>query len=773
MYRIGIAQARHPWRVVAVWALLLVVGGVFAMQLHDRLGGLSLTVPGTDADRADELVEEEFAEPITEQDMLVFSSDEYTATDEPFREIVDEAVAAVRDVDGVVSVIGPYQEGATGQISDDGHSAIVVIGLTGESEEHQDLVDDLRAVTDPLATSDVQIFLTGESPLFVDLLDAEQEGLNRAEMIGLPLALIVLVLAFGTLVAAGMPILLALVGVTVTLGLLGAASYAHTFDIMVESLAILLGLGVGIDYSLFVLTRFREQLARGDDRVAAAGMAVSTTGKAVLFSGITVALSLSGLYLVDNAVFTNLAIAASTTVAVMVAVALSLLPAVLGLVGARVDRLRVLPRRRERDPQRSGSGRSGWVRWAHGVMRRPVSAFVASVAVLGALAIPVFDLELGFDTNTGLEDRPSGQGLAILTDEFASGAMAPMSVVVHSPDGAFDNQDLGAVAALTEQIGDHPDVARTESLTGILNESVGTPTSQALERAAADPVAGEVLRPVVDLDGGMDTTVITVITQQPADAPETAGLVDDIRSVIGPDATAGTDLDVHVGGMSATVADLTDEVEAKQPWAIGLIVALSLLLLLVAFRSAVLPLKAAVMNILGVGASLGVLVAVVQHGVGADVIGFADIGFVQFFLPLMAFALLFGLSMDYEVLLVGRMREEWQRTGDNARAVADGLAHTARPITSAAAIMVVVFASFAAVPIAELQQLGLVLAVAILIDATLVRTVLVPATMRLLGGVNWWLPHWLGHVLPRVDLGEGRRDGSGEETAPREAAVRR
>lgn len=750
LYRIGAAQARHPWKVVAVWVLLVVVGSVFAVQLHDRLSGMSLSVPGSPSDRADTLVEEQFAEPITEQDVLVFTSDEYTATDAPFRTVVDDAAAAARDVDGVATVVDPYQSETSAQISDDGHTAIAVIGLTGDPDENQDLVDELRAVTDAAATTQVQTYLTGESPQLVDLLDAEQEGLSRAEMIGLPLALVVLLLAFGTVVAACIPVVLALAGVSVALGVLGVASQFHTFDILVESLAILLGIGVGIDYSLFVLTRFREQLARGSDRVSAVGTAVATTGKAVLFSGLTVAVALCGLLLVNNAVFVNAAIAASTTIAVMVAVALSLLPAVLGLAGDRVNRLRVLPRRRGSDDAPA----QGWVRWAHGVMRRPVSAFVLSVVALGALAVPVFDLELGFDTDTGLDDYPSGRGAAVLEEDFASGALAPITVVAHSPDGPFDDADLAAMASLSEEISAHPDVERTEALPDMLRTAVGEASAPALDQAASDPATRDVLGHVVDLDGGTDTTVMTVVSRYAVDAPQTADLVAEIRaaSATVPD----TDLNVHVGGMSATVADLTDEVEATQPWAIGLIVGLSLVLLLVAFRSVVLPVKAALMNILGVAASLGVLVAVVQHGVGADLIGLADVGFVQFFLPLLAFALLFGLSMDYEVLLVGRMREQWLRDGDNGRAVADGLAHTARPITSAAAIMVVVFASFVAVPIAEMQQLGLVLALAILLDATVVRTVLVPATMRLMGGVNWWLPRWLDRLLPRVDLGEGR-----------------
>ena len=447
-FRLGQTVARRRWVVVAVWAVLFAGSLALAPRFEANLTGPPLGVSGSESMRAQAIIDQRFDHPIAEQDLVVFESERLTAADSAYREVVEESLQAVRHLSGVIEVVGPFDPLAEDQISLDGHVAVAVVGLSGSNETRLALAPRLTGAAASAATADVRVYVTGQSPLIAELVDQERQDLVRAELLGLPGAALVMLIASGTFVAAGLPPLLALAGGVVTFGVLGAATGFGNFNIFVPNLATMIGLGVGIDYSLFVVTRCREELARGADPGAAAATAVATAGKTIFVSGAAVLLSLAGLLLVDAEIFRELAFGAMTAVAVMMAGALTLLPAVLALLGHRVDRLR-LPGRRPAAARVDSSG-DLWARWARTIMRHPGRWAVAAVLVLAVLASPIRRLELALDTSTdALGQRPAGTGREILERDFNEGRISPVQVVLVSRDGPLDDRDLDAVARLS------------------------------------------------------------------------------------------------------------------------------------------------------------------------------------------------------------------------------------------------------------------------------------------------------------------------------------
>jgi RND superfamily putative drug exporter len=695
-----------------------------------------------------------FPQAFAEQDLLVFHSDRLTVQDAPYQVVVQRATQALAGQPHVAAVVGPLDPTARAQVSADGHAALALVGLTGSDSARQTAAPALVRAAQAAGTPDVQVYLAGQSPLLADVTAQGNADIEAAEELGLPVAALVLLLAFGTLVAAGLPLVLAGAGLVVAFGTLGLAGQFVQFDITVQEIAMMLGLGVGIDYSLFLVTRFREELAAGAGIGPALGVTLATSGKTVFFSGLTVLISLAGLLLINSPVFAAIAIGSMITIAVLGLAALTLLPAVLALLGGRLNRL-ALPFLRQAvlhpDPDRGF-----WARWARGIMRHPALWAGLTTLVLLALAAPALTMRLGLDMGTGaLAGRPAGQALAILQRDFSPGALSPIQLVVAAPHRALTSADLDAVARLTAALEADPEVAGVDSITTALDQAAGSHGPAALAQLAARPDLAPALGYVVNLSAGSDTTLLAVIPCVAPDSPAAAQLVRRIRDRLVPQAAAPADLAIHVGGLTAQTTDIADETTRKTPWVIAAVLALSFGLLSLVFRSLVLALKAIVMNLLSLGAAFGLLVWVFQQGAGARLFGFTSSGTIQVYLPLFTFAIVFGLSMDYEVFLIGRMKEEWERSGSNAVAVTHGLQHTARIITSAAAIMVAVFIAFTFTKVLEGQQIGFALAVAILLDATLVRVLLVPATMRLLGHWNWWFPPLLDRVLPHIELGEG------------------
>ena len=525
--------------------------------------------------------------------------------------------------------------------------------------------------------------------------------------------MIILLVAFGSVLAAGLPIATALFGIGCGIAIVELVANVMNMPDFTTQAVLMIGIGVGIDYALFIVTRYREALAAGRDPESAVVLALDTAGRAVLFAGTTVVIALLGLLVLNTQTFRGVAVGTTIGVLTTMAAALTLLPALLGFVGRNVDKLRLPHRKEPKDPNQTF-----WYRWSRVVQRRPWPAFLIALVVLLVLALPVFGLRLGFgDAGNRPTSDTTRQAYDILSKGFGPGFNGPLLIVTETPDGAAD---------LAEAAGAHHDAERDAG-------------REVRDAAAAEP--------------GGDAAIMQVFPTTSPQDERTSDLVDRLRDDVIPD-TIGRrrTLDPAVGGLPAAVSDFSDYTFTMLPVVVGIVLLLSFLLLMVVFRSILVPLKAVVMNLLSVGVAYGLMVAVFQWGWGASLFGVGKEGPIEAWAPLMMFAVVFGLSMDYEVFLLTRIKEEYDRTGDNAPAVADGLAVTARVITAAAAIMVCVFGAFVLGPDRALKLFGFGMAVAVLVDATIVRLILVPATMELLGDRNWWMPKWLDRVLPVVHV---------------------
>jgi RND superfamily putative drug exporter len=537
---------------------------------------------------------------------------------------------------------------------------------------------------------------------------------GASETIGLLAAIVVMLLAFGSVVAMGLPILAALVGVGMGFGVLVALSHLLTVPTFGPDMMIMIGLGVGIDYALFVVTRYRQGLGEGLEPRNATIIALSTAGRAVLFAGATVVIALLGLFVVGLPFMDGLAAAAIVAVALVLAAALTLLPAIFGFAGTAIDRLHI-PGLLARPA--ATSGRGFWYRWSETVRQRPWICAASALAVLVVLAAPFFSMRLAFsDAGNDPASLTTRQAYDLLAEGFGPGFNGPLVVVANlrGPDAQAGVARLGA---------------RLSQVPGV---------------ASASPPA---------VNAARDAAVIVVYPTTAPQSAQTASLVRRLRDRVIPQETSGSGVTAFVGGETAAGVDTSAYLSGRLPWVIGMVVLLAFVLLVLVFRSIVIPVKAAVMNLLSMGAAYGVIVAVYQWGWLGGLFGGSRSGPIDPWIPLMMFTIVFGLSMDYEVFLLSRMREEWVRTGDNSAAVASGLATTARVITAAAAIMVCVFGSFViGDPLRILDVFGLGLAVAVLVDATVVRMVLVPAVMQVLGSANWWLPRWIERVAPNLAI---------------------
>jgi RND superfamily putative drug exporter len=745
--RWGRAIAQRHRTVLAVWLVLFLACAALYPSLQHALGAPNYGIDGAESSRAAALLERRFAAHGAEQDVLVFSAPTRRASEPAFRGVVERAVALARRQSYVRSVAGPYDRGARGRIATNGHAAIALVGIAGDARQLVNRSEDLQHAVAGVAGAGVHVWLTGYSPIANDITTVEHVDIERAETIGLPVALLILLLALGTLTAALIPIVLAISGLVLTFGVLALLSRALTFDSSLTTVVTMIGVGIGIDYALFIVSRYREELARGMQRARSAGhaeperdreivkeaigAAVASSGKTVLVSGVIVALALSTLVVIRAPVFRELALGAFTVVTCTVFAALTLLPAVLALLGTRINAISLPARMQPPDARGESTHTGGWTRWARAVMRRPVSAAAASGLVLILAATPLIKLNTGIDFGiASLSGTPSGKGSEVLSSSFGAGVLAPIEVIASIP-GSEGGQPTAVL-----------DRSRT-----VLSQRTAA-LARALQQDRSN-VAG------LSVVSSPDATLLSVAPAGAVDSARAEHLVRHIRDVLAPPLRADGGPQIVVGGASAKVVDLSNETRAKFPLVLGLILTLSLLFLIVAFRSVVLPIKAVMMNLLATAATVGVVVLVFQEGHGAGLLKFASPGFIQVYLPLSVFALLFGLSMDYEVFLIRRMQETWRATHDNQLAVATGLAHTARPISAAAAIMVAVFGSFVTADVLELKEYGFALALAIALDATLIRLVLVPALMRLFGRWNWWVPTRLAHhhtPLPlRVD----------------------
>ncbi|GGY80029.1 MMPL family transporter [Streptomyces nitrosporeus] len=700
----------HRLATVLIW--LFALGGTAAAA---GFAGSAYTddydVPGTEAGRAGEILQEGFTRLGGDTDTVVWHTTGSSVYATDVERTMTRTLEEIRELPGVGAVTGPYGDADTGLVSADGRTAYATVTFDQRVEDitrdqAQALVDTAKAAQ----TDGLRVELGGTAVALT-----EAPALHLSEAIGVAVAAVVLFLAFGSLAASLLPIATALVSVGTAYAGIVLLGHVMTVADFAPMLGMLVGLGVGIDYALFVVTRHRQGLRRGLSVHDAARNAVATTGRAVVFAGATVCVALLGMLVLRLGFLDGVAIAASVTVLLTVAAAVTLLPALLSFIGMRALGRRERRRLAEHGP-RPETATGFAARWSAFVERHPRLLGAVAAAVMAVLALPALGLHLGTsDQGNNPASSTTRQAYDLLADGFGPGVNGPLTVAARL-DGADDRLAL-------------------DSLPAALRTTEGV--------AQAGPVT---------YNNSGDTAFVTVVPDSAPQDLETSELVDRLREEVLPPVRDGTSLELRVGGVTAGYDDFADVVVGKVPLFVGVVIALGCLLLLLAFRSFAIPLKAALMNVAAVAASFGVVVAVFQWGWGSELLGLGSAGPVEPFLPVIMVSVLFGLSMDYQVFLVGRMYEEWRETGDNRRAVRVGLAETGRVINSAAVIMISVFLAFVLSGDRVIAMFGIALAAAVALDAFVLRTLLVPALMHLLGGANWWLPRGLDRLLPRISI---------------------
>jgi RND superfamily putative drug exporter len=706
---------RRRWRVLITWILALVLVSFLGARAGSTFSqGFSLS--DTESQRAADLLESRFPARAGDEGQIVFAAPTEAKAggvqDPSVRGAMDHLFAEVAGVPHVTAVASPYAPDGPRQIARDGSVAYATVQFDRAASKIPDsTLERIRHIADEAARGD------GGDGLQVELggrMFQEHGSVGPAELIGILAAIVILLVAFGSLLAMGLPILVALFGIGIGLGFVQLVSHLIATPDVATQLASMIGIGVGIDYALFIVTRYRHGLDEGFQPEHAVVRAIDTAGRAVVFAGCTVVISLLGLLLMGVDFVNGMAVGTSLTVAVVMLASITLLPALLGFVGRTIDRFSV-GRRRGAKPREE----TVWYRWSRVVQRRPWPAAIGGLAFLVVLAIPLLSMRLAFpDAGANPKSDTTRQAYDLVAHGFGAGFNGPLVLAAEFPKTA----DTSALDRLATRLQSTPDVAA---------------------------VIGPITSP------SNDAAVIRVIPASSPQSAATSDLVGTLRDDVIPNAVRDSDVQVHVGGLTASSIDVSERLAGRLPIFIGAVLVLSFLLLMAVFRSLLVPLKAVIMNLLSIGAAYGVVVAVFEWGWLSGPLGVEQTGPIAPFVPMMMFAILFGLSMDYEVFLLSRIREEYDRTGDNAVAVADGLASTARVITAAALIMVTVFGSFILGDIATVKLFGLGLATAILVDATVVRMVLVPATMELLGDRNWWFPRWLDRIIPRLHVEAG------------------
>ncbi|MFF7770280.1 MMPL family transporter [Streptomyces massasporeus] len=751
LLRLGASAARHPWRVIAAWLIAATLAVLVAIAFGGRTAD-SMTAPGLDSQRAAELIERAGTgqEGMTAQVVVTPLDDGATFFDDDgARTALTRLRAEVKRLPHVLGTSDPAGAldagGDTavrdGLVSADGRIAVVRVQYPDQSRLSAEDLDALVDLGDRLRPElPLRIEMGGN--LFYAFSDPDG---GASELIGLLAAAAILFLAFGSLVAAALPIGMAVFGLTVgvaTMTVLAGVTDVPTFAPVLGSMV---GLGVGIDYALFVLARHREYLARGLDPQAAAGRAVATAGRPVVFAGGTVVVSILGLAVANVPFMTVGGVAVSIVVLTMVLASVTLLPAFLGAAGPRLARAGRIGRAlqtgkpgrlaRRRDTVAGAAPAAGWRRWIGHVSRHPVLYAIGAAGLLLTATLPVLGLRVGLPDDGSLPpSRTERRAYDLVAEGFGPGTNGPL-VIAADPTGD----------------------------PGVLDRLVGA--------VAADPGIASVAPTHIDRATGIATLVVFPTTS-PQDKA-TADTIARLRTDVLPTAIGHGPARAHVGGAAASLSDVGRRTSQRMPVFVAAVLAMSFLLLMLVFRSILVPLKAVLLNLLSIGAAYGIMVAVFQWGWGGALIGLEATVPIVSFIPMFLFAILFGLSMDYEVFLLSRVREEYLRTGDNGTAIVEGVSRTARIITSAALIMVAVFLSFAVAEDPSTKMFGLGLATAIFIDATVVRMVLVPATMTLLGRTNWWLPTWLDRMLPRGPVGTDDTDAEPTGEAPRPRLVDR
>jgi len=704
---------QHRFVVITAWIGLLIGLAVMSQAVKASYDN-SFTLAGSGSGTAQELLQRSAPAQAGDTDQIVWQVSHGSVTDPAIEQRMSAMLARVSHVPEVGSVASPYVPGGKVQVSPDGRTAYATVNFT-KAADNLDPADisQVKALATAAREPGVAVELGG-----LAISHSEQAPLSFVSAIGIGAAAVILFFAFGSLFAMVLPIATAVAGVGSGLMLMAPLSHLMSVNGIAPILGALIGLGVGVDYALFIVTRYRRGLQSGLDRERSAVLALNTSGRAVLFAGGTVCIALLGLLTLGQSVLDGMAFAAAITVACTVLAAVTLLPALFGVLG-----LRVLSRRQSRGlradgPGHAESGSGMWARWSRTVPRFPAVLAAAGLAVMIVLSVPVLHLRLGFaDDSNDPTSSTTYKAYEMLAEGFGPGFNGPLLLVAQTGSAA----DRAALDRLDRALTAVPGVAAVQ--TG---------------PAQTSPSDG----PAIEVTQVLPTTA--------PEAQATSTLITQLRYTVIPRYTQGTTLRVYVGGLTATFVDFAEATSAKLPWFLAVIAGLSFLLLMLAFRSLLIPAITAVLNLLSAAASFGVLTAFFQWGWGTRAFGLGAPSPVEGYLPELVLAILFGLSMDYQVFLVSRMAEEWSRTRDNARSVHAGQTDTARVITAAASIMIAVFIAFVFMGQRDVAEFGIGLAAAVALDAFILRTVLVPAVMYLSGRGNWWLPRWLDRRLPHL-----------------------
>ena len=692
-------------RIVVVSWIVLAIGVLAASQAVGKRNANNFSLPNTDSQRAIDLLQSRFPAQAGDADQIVFRTRTGKLTDASTRAVIAPALERIARLPHVAGVVSPYAAGAHA-VSKAGTIGFATVEFDQRANElPKAAIDRVINTAEAVRSPTLQVELGGQA-----IKQAQQASLGFATGVGLAAAVVVLLLSFGSLLAMGLPIVTALFGLGAGLGVIGLGSHLVDMVDFSSELALMIGLGVGIDYALFIVTRYRDAFREnGGDVKAALQLAMNTAGRAILFAGATVVIALLGMFALGVSFLYGVAIAASLGVLLVLAASLTLLPALLMFTGKRVGRVRS---RRSR-PRETGAG--FWFRWVGLIQRRPAWAALASTALLLVLAAPALGLRLGAsDSGNDPTKQTTRQAYDLLAAGFGSGFNGPLQLAVRLPASG----NTASLTRFTTAVRHTPGVA-----------SVAAP----------------------QLNPARDTAAIAVYPTTSPQSAQTTSLVKHLRSEVLPPLAKATGATVYIGGATATQVDFAHVLSGKLPLFIGMVVLLSALLLLVVFRSLLIPLQAALMNLLSIAAALGVVQAIFERGWLAGPLGIQP-GPIDAFIPVMVFAIVFGLSMDYEVFLVSRIHEEWQHRGDASAAVREGLARTGRVITAAAAVMVAVFASFAAGDDRVLKLFGIAMATAVFLDAIVIRSILMPAVLELFGRRTWAFPSWFDRRLPRLAI---------------------
>ena len=797
-HRLGAFTYRFRWVILLLWGVLLIASSFFAPELSGRLKGGGFEGSNSEAERAQDLMSEEFGvSPATL--IVVFEGDGLSATSEKFRSAQERALAGVREMSEVRHVTIYADTEDPRFISEDGKKAYAVIAFNVSIDETRNVVDEVRS---KVRSEDLETYVTGAPAVYQDLEEASNEDIKQAEKYAFPFALLILVLAFGTLVAAGVPILIGGVSVLTTLAALYFVADSYDMSVFVLTLSTMLGLGLGIDYALFFVSRFREEL-ESYPVSEAIPRTVATAGRSIFFSGTAVLIGLSGLLFFPFMFMRSIGVAGVMVVFVSVSAALTLLPASLGVLGHRVN---WLPVRRRRPTLGTGF----WSRSAEVVMRHPIVVILLVAVLLCALLYPVTHMKVGIPEASVLPEKyESRAGDDILKNNFEYAVLNPMEIVATLPEDPLSAEGLADTKKLGERVRETGEISRIESVYTVGEEAawryaegvaeareeakaetarrVDEAVEQQLdamraqygfvppgaerriraeaERRAAEELESKIpnlpegisangeitprgvanflrlpearnsgeIQDAIDPYVAGDRTLLQAVTKANPYTEAARAAVDEVRAVEAPEGVS-----FLVGGLSAGQKDFISSLYGKAPYAAAFVLVVTYLILLATFRSVFIPLKAVVVNILSLTASFGAMVFVFQDGNLSNFLNFNPLGFVDATLPILMFCTIFGVSMDYEVFLLSRIREAYENGDSNAASVAKGLVATAGIITSAAAIIIVVTGAFAFTGIILTKAVGLGLAVAVFVDATIIRVLLVPATMRILGDWNWW-----------------------------------